>query len=110
MSDTTNEKNDVVTIDEYQANSVSIRCAMSTDGLLILNDLYYPGWSVYVNGKKQEILRTNDVMRGVYLSQGNNNVKFVYRPKAFIMGSAISIIYVAAFIVGINIFKRENKT
>lgn len=110
LSDTTNEKNDVVTIDEYQANSVSIRCAMSTDGLLILNDLYYPGWSVYVNGKKQEILRTNDVMRGVYLSQGNNNVKFVYRPKAFIMGSAISIIYVAAFIVGINIFKRENKT
>lgn len=106
-TDMLDSQKDIIEIDEYKANSVMIRCNMATDGLLILNDLYYPGWHVYVNGEKQEILRTNDVMRGVYLQKGNNVVQFIYRPTAFWLGSIVSMAYAVVLVISTIIYQKE---
>ena len=99
---------DIVEVVDYKANSVSIQCHMGSEGLLILSDLYYPGWNVYVNGEKKEIVRTNDILRGVYLEQGDSMVKFVYRPMAFYMGMALSACYlVLLIVVGIINYKGK---
>ncbi len=65
-------------------------------GLLVLSDLYYPGWqaTVATEGVKvarpAPILRTNRVMRGVLLPPGKHRVTFSYLPTSVIWGAAMS--------------------
>lgn len=100
---------DTVDIIDYNANSVKIKCNLSSNGLLVLTDLYYPGWNVYTNGVKGEILRTNDILRGVYLESGENIVQFVYQPKALIIGNAIAFGTVILLTIGTIIFINRKK-
>ncbi|WP_298864252.1 hypothetical protein, partial [uncultured Gimesia sp.] len=46
--------NQSATIKEYRANEVIIEADTPTEDTLILTDLYYPGWKVYVDGKPSE--------------------------------------------------------
>ena len=48
--------------------------------MLVLHDLYYPGWEVTVDGEPQPILRTNLLFRGVEVPQGKHRVEFAFRP------------------------------
>ena len=47
-------------------------------GLLFLSDNYYPGWSVFVNGEKSQIYRTNYTFRSIVVPEGRSKVEFVY--------------------------------
>lgn len=76
-------------------------------GLLVLSDLYYPGWKVKVNGKQAEIIKTFGVLRGVVLKPGKNNVIFYYRPLSFYTGLFISISTVIIWLS--YLIKKRNK-
>ena len=54
----------------------------SISTVLLLNDRHHPHWKVYVNGKEQELLRANFLMRGVYLepSENGHTVEFRFEP------------------------------
>lgn len=68
-------------------------------GLLVLADAYYPGWSATIDGTSTDILRTNRVMRGVIVPQGNHLVEFHYRSRPFEFGLAISAVTLLGMIV-----------
>jgi hypothetical protein len=61
-------------------------------GLLVLTDTFYPGWKAYIDGKPAEILRTNGMFRGVFLSSGNHTVRFVFLPLWFYVGVSLAAI------------------
>lgn len=100
---------DEVEITEYCANSVNIRCNMQEDGILVLSDLYYPGWNAYVNGRQREVLRTNDILRGVFLEAGVQEVVFRYEPSGWKTGVLISIVSVIVFGIGAIVYGRKKK-
>ena len=49
-------------------------------GILILHDIYYPGWEVTVDGERRPILRTNVLFRGVEVPAGRHKIAFEFRP------------------------------
>ncbi|MCM1174352.1 MAG: YfhO family protein [Blautia sp.] len=100
---------DEIEIVEYNNNSVVIECAMEENGLLILSDLYYPGWKVYVDGVEDKVIRTDDILRGVYLTAGEHDVRFVYKPGSLKYGIAISIGSIVIFIL-VLVIKRKKET
>jgi len=59
-------------------------------GLLILTDLFYPGWIAEDGGQPLEILRADGFFRAVALSPGTHRVTFRYRPRSVLAGSVIS--------------------
>jgi len=81
----------------YATDRVEVNVSLTRPGLLILNELYYPGWRAEVKtGErratwKAEIFKTNRVMRGVWLPAGRHRVVFSYRPRSFLAGAAISL-------------------
>ncbi|MBM4064057.1 MAG: YfhO family protein [Planctomycetes bacterium] len=81
----------VPTFLEYSSNKVTIKATLSDDGYLVLGDTFYPGWNAYVDGKKIKVLKTNYVMRSVFLEKGDHIVKFVYEPKSFTIGMIITL-------------------
>jgi hypothetical protein len=71
------------------------RLTLETDpacrGLLVVSEIDYPGWEVYVDGKKKEILRTDLILRGVMLAGGQKRVEFRFHPDSLRKGAIISI-------------------
>lgn len=82
----------LVKIVQYSAQEIKIKASLTGDGFLLLSDTNYPGWEVYVNGKKGKILTANYIMRAVALNKGMHEIKFIYRPLSFKRGWVVSLI------------------
>ncbi len=87
-----------VFISKYQNSHVQVRARLSTPGILVLTDSYYPGWKVFVDGAQKKLLRANHFFRAVELPAGNHSVEFVYDPLSFKIGLLISLLTAALLI------------
>lgn len=77
-------------IQSYASQEVKIDAAVERPALLVLNDSDYPGWKVYVDGRRSHWITTNYLFRGVLLQPGRHAVRFAYEPASFAAGAAIS--------------------
>jgi hypothetical protein len=75
--------NSHVTVAAYHADSVLIEVDTDRPGILVLHDLYYPGWTVSVDGQAQSVLRANLLFRGVEVPAGHHVVEFRFEPFAW---------------------------
>ncbi|MBI1902744.1 MAG: hypothetical protein HYS13_16725, partial [Planctomycetia bacterium] len=79
---------------------VHVDVHLPSPGLVVLADLYYPGWTAEVSTRSAvgewspptplSILRTNRVLRGVYLPAGEHRVTYRYRPATYTWGLCLS--------------------
>ena len=85
-----------VTIDLEEPQRVGLTAVLRTPGLVVVSDRFAPGWTLEVDGRPTEILRTNRAMRGVALAAGTHRLVFRYDPASFRLGIALSIVGFAA--------------
>ncbi len=76
------------TITRYEAHRVDVQAQTPLPGLLVLSDVYYPGWQVWVDGQPSQLLLVNHALRGVYLPAGSHAISFIFRPSVFYIGLA----------------------
>ena len=81
---------------EDRRNAVTMKVWLDKRGLLVLNDTWYPGWIVKVDGFTQPIYRANYHFRGVFLEPGAHQVEFAYKTVRFTIGICIFFIGVLA--------------
>lgn len=60
-------------------------------GLLVLHDVYAEGWTARVDGQETAVLPANFAFRAVAFPKGAREVEWIYRPRSFSIGAAISI-------------------
>jgi len=84
---------------KYKNEEVVIHCSMRDNGFLVLSDTYYPGWQVYVDGKKEKLFCANYTLRAVQLRSGTHLVEFRYSPLSFKIGSFISLTTLIIFMI-----------
>ncbi|HEY4087936.1 MAG TPA: YfhO family protein, partial [Bryobacteraceae bacterium] len=72
--------NDSVSFQEYQAGAMKLRARTSSPGMLILSEVYYPGWRAVVNGKPIPVIRVDGGIRGIPLASGESRVEMEYVP------------------------------
>lgn len=72
-----------VTIVKYSGGRVEIEVETTLPGVAVLHDLYYPGWSVTVDGQVRPVLRANMLFRGVEVPAGRHTIVFEYEPLSF---------------------------
>jgi hypothetical protein len=74
----------------YSPNEV--RLAVHTDAptLLVLSDVYYPGWRGDVDGVTTPIYRTNATFRGMVVPAGSHQVRMRFWPRSLWVGLGLA--------------------
>jgi hypothetical protein len=67
--------------------------------VLVLSQSYYPGWRAVVDGVEQKAMPADWALTGVYLTPGEHEALFRYRPESFDWGAKISLIALFVFVV-----------
>lgn len=81
-------------------NYLSLVASPTRQALLILSEIYYPGWVARVDGQSTPIVRVNGFLRGVYLQPGIHEVEFLFRPFSLYVGMGALILYCMGWLVG----------
>ena len=82
--------------------------APENNTFLVLNDTYFPGWKAFVDGIETKIYRADYTFRAIPLNAGTHIVEFVYDPRSFKLGAAISIFGVTGCVVICLIRRKPN--
>jgi hypothetical protein len=69
---------------------------LESPGLVILCDVFYPGWVLTIDGRPATIFRTNGAMRGAAVPAGDHRLVYTYAPRSFLAGGVISIVGLGA--------------
>lgn len=80
----------VARLAEDRPERVVAEMTSDSEGLLVLADLFYPGWTAEADGRAVPILRADGVFRAVALPPGPHRVVFRYRPLSVWIGAALS--------------------
>lgn len=76
-------------VSRSSVNEVFVEAAPQQPSLLVLTDVYFPGWRVTIDGKEAPIIRTNGVFRGVFLEAGHHKLRFFFDPISLKIGFAM---------------------
>ncbi|MGD0999914.1 MAG: YfhO family protein [Candidatus Brocadiia bacterium] len=95
----------------YEPARVNIEVQAAAPALLVLSDLFYPGWEATVDGRPAQILEANYAMRAVAVPKGAHEVRFLYRPASFRAGVAASAAgcLVAALLISCHLWPRRRR-
>jgi hypothetical protein len=72
-----------VSIVKYDDSAVTIDVDTDKAGVVVLHDLFYPGWEASVDGESEPVLRANILFRGVNVPAGHHRVEFEFHPLSF---------------------------
>ena len=87
-------------IANYTQNKVLIEEEFADEGFVVLNDVNYPGWKAYVDGKEVKLYNTDYILKGIYVDEGKHSIEFVYRPLSYKAGLYTSLIgFILAIII-----------
>lgn len=88
-----------VEITKYTNDFVTIRANMMADGIVVLLDRYYPGWTATVDERPTKIHKVDSIYRGVEVPKGVHTIAFEYKPTSIIRGAAISLGTIMALVM-----------
>lgn len=85
---------ETVDILKYSPNEIILEARVNESKFLIISDSYYPGWKVFVDGKRDKIYRADYILRAVHLGPGKHIIKFTYDPLSFKIGAIVTLVTV----------------
>jgi hypothetical protein len=71
---------------------VVLRAELAADGIVVLNDAWYPGWRATVDGRETPILPANLLFRAVVVPAGRHDIEFVYWPVSWVAGATVTLL------------------
>jgi hypothetical protein len=69
-----------VAFGKYAEDGFELETTASAAGLLVISEMYYPGWTATRNGQPVQIHKVDGLLRGVRVEPGENHVVMRYQP------------------------------
>lgn len=90
-------------------NDAFFKVNTNAQAYLLFNNLYFPGWQVYVNDKKAPMIKMNRIFQGVFLEgPGSYNVRFIFRP--FVTKLAMALPYLVLILCLFSYFSSRRNS
>lgn len=74
--------NSIVQITDYKPNHLTYKVSSNQGGIVVFSEIYYPGWTATVDGKKVELGRVNYVLRALNITAGKHEVILDFHPSS----------------------------
>jgi len=75
----------------HEPNRLVIETRADKPSVLVVSEIFYPGWEATVDGRPAPLRLTDYLLRGVYVEAGSHRVEMRYRPPALRYGALISL-------------------
>jgi uncharacterized membrane protein YfhO len=82
----------------YGPERLTVRARAATPALVIVNDVFYPGWKATVDGRPAPIEQVDYLLRGVRVGPGTHTVEMRYEPASWRIGWIVTLVALAAWI------------
>ena len=92
---------------EQKANSYKFFTDSQSPQFLVFGFAYNKNWSVFIDGVKQELVKTNYINMGVYVSQGEHEVTFRYRNELYENAKYLSLFSIFVIVSLIFFYRNE---
>lgn len=80
-----------IRLTKYGLNELQYRSNNSQPGFAVFSEIYYPaGWNLYIDGKKEEIVRVDYLLRGAKIPAGEHQVVMKFEPRSYYLGNTIT--------------------
>jgi hypothetical protein len=77
---------------------------------LIIRENYHPDWKCYIDGKKEKIFRANYIFYGVFVPEGEHEIRFVCQSKIFNIACLLSLIGFVTFLVALVFCFKDKRS
>jgi uncharacterized membrane protein YgdD (TMEM256/DUF423 family) len=92
----------------FGPNEIRIAVEAVDNGLLVLSEIYYPGWRASVDGAPARLIRADGILRGVPVPEGQHTVRVWYVPSSVRVGLAISVLALVGSVGGWLLANRHS--
>jgi hypothetical protein len=82
----------VATVTHYEPDMIEFDVTVDAGGLLVVSEIYHPGWHAYVDDVETPIWQTNIAFRGIVVPKGEHRVRFVFESVSFRVGSWVTLL------------------
>ncbi len=79
-------------ITAFEKQRIAFEAVLTAPGILVASEMWYPGWEVYIDGKRGRTLRAYGILRAVALPAGKHEVEWRFEPSIIWAGLVISMI------------------
>ena len=88
--------NPIRRLDLDNPNRIDVDVDIKQPSMLILTEIWYPGWRAVLDGHPVSLFRINYCQRGVWLNKGIHSIQLIFKPPAWQKGFIISGIFLIA--------------
>jgi len=92
------------------ANSLEADLTAPADGLAVVLDPAYPGWTATVDGAPALLLRTNVAFAAIPVTAGRHHLRLSYFPRRLLPGLAIAALSAALLVLLCKVASRRVDT
>jgi len=97
-----------ITLVDYQPNKLTYRFkgvptgSTASNFLVVFSEIWTSkGWTMYVDGQEQPLMRANYILRSALIPSGDHEIVMEYAPKAWTVGNTVSFVSSLIMILGL---------
>ncbi len=85
---------------DYQPDSVMVGLRCNANKILVMTDVYFDAWKVFIDGNQAKLMRSYGALRAVEIPAGSKNVLFRYESERYKTGRLVTLL-TSLFLLGI---------
>lgn len=94
---------------DYKSGKIVIDVTASQPALVVVSEVYYPGWVAVIDGDKVPVYRANHGLQGVLIEEGESHITISYKPASVRIGLIVSIVSLIGLVPAGFLWDRKTR-
>ena len=107
---------DSILLETYEPDHLVYRTNTAGKRLVVFSEVYYPDWTVTIDGEPAKYVEANYTLRAMVVPEGQHEIDFTFRPAYYTKANTLSMIFYYVIIamvialVAYSIYREIRKT
>ena len=106
---------DSVSLVSYEPDQLVYHTNTQGNRLLVFSEIYYPDWTVTIDGKPADYVEANYALRAMTIPGGSHEIEFTFKPSYFTQANSLSMAFyyiimaMVVALVGYSLYREVKK-